>query len=704
MTQPPDERGQELRDLFFETAHELLQSLSDDALKLERFPGDQEVIRSIRRTVHTIKGDAAATGFSELSELAHTIEDALTAEFTSDNAALVELSLTSADTFGAMIAAYQDHDTMPDAAPVKDLVRRLTSGLRPNGSMPSGPGTPKAAVTWTEYEVLAAQTARADGKKVFHIVAHIDPLCAMPMAARQLVTNAIASIAQIVGVRPEPGASVEVQRIDLLVATSQTDTLLISRCEIPTVIKRVECSEFAAAIPVGTLSGQNAAVDPVRGHKSDGHVSALQANTSEPSRSASADTVLRVDSERIDTVLNLVGELVIGKSMLQQVGQDFGERFPKDPLRARLSDAMAFQARVLNDLQRSVMKIRMVPVEQLFRRFPRIVRDTAQRCGKEVALELKGQDTDLDKVLLDAIAEPLTHIVRNAISHGIEGAAARKEAGKPAIGKLVLNAYHQANQLIVEVSDDGKGVDAEKVKAKAVKEGLIPTSELEHMTPQELLDLVFRPGFSTADEITEVSGRGVGLDVVRAVLHRLKGTVELETQPGMGTKFRLRLPLTLAIIKALLFRIERKLYAIPLNTVAEIARARESDLHRVENWEVLQLRGEVVPVIRLGDTPAEDVLHSQKKIFVLVINFGGRKWGLLVDALETEEELVIKSLDDQTIATDLVSGASILGDGRVVLIMNLAAVVGRFTTSSRTGLQAGLFHARSAQAANEVWQ
>jgi two-component system chemotaxis sensor kinase CheA len=411
-----------------------------------------------------------------------------------------------------------------------------------------------------------------------------------------------------------------------------------------------------------------------------------------------------VDAERIDNVLNLVGELIIGKSMLQQIIQEFGNRFPRDPLRTRLSDAMAFQARVLNDLQRSVMKIRMVPVEQLFRRFPRVVRDTAQRCGKEVTLELSGQDTDLDKGLLDAIAEPLTHIVRNAVSHGIENAAERQRAGKPSNGKIVLNAYHQANQLIVEVSDDGRGVDADKVKAKAIKTGLISAAEGDRMMPQEILDLVFRPGFSTADEITEVSGRGVGLDVVRSVLHRLKGTVELETRPGAETKFRLKLPLTLAIIKALLFRVTNRLYAIPLNTVAEIARAHESDLHQVENWEVIQLRGEVLPLMRLGGASSADMENRRGKIFVLVIHFGGRKWGLIVDALEGEEELVIKALDDQTIATDLVSGASILGDGRVVLIMNLAAVVARFTAPGRERAPVGLFQTKTVAMAGEVRQ
>jgi two-component system chemotaxis sensor kinase CheA len=324
-----------------------------------------------------------------------------------------------------------------------------------------------------------------------------------------------------------------------------------------------------------------------------------------------------------------------------------------------------------------------------------------------VSLEISGQDTDLDKGLLDAIAEPLTHIVRNAVGHGLESAEERIAAGKPPLGKVSLDACHQANQLIVEISDDGRGIDAAKVKAKALKAGIITPAEADRMSPSEVLDLIFRPGFSTADEITEISGRGVGLDVVRSVLHRLKGTVELETIPGQGTKFRLKLPLTLAIIKALLFRVEHRLYAIPLNTVAEIARAHESDLHNVDRWEVLQLRGQVLPLMRLGQRPAEERNHKNDKIFVLVILFNGRKFGLIVDGLEGEEELVIKALDDQTVATDLVSGASILGDGRVVLIMNLPAVVERFTSPQANGTPSGLFLSpsdRTPRAVSEVQQ
>jgi len=705
MSQFSDERGAELRQLFFETAQELLQALNDDALKLERSPEDREIIRSLRRTVHTLKGDAAAAGFPELSELAHLLEDALAVENASRNVSLAEVGFTAADVFGAMLVAYRQQSPLPDPSPVKRLIENLAAQAKAddiNDEKSAAPSRPQ--VTWTEYEQLAAESARADGKKILHIAAIIDPLCAMPIAARQLVANALGAIAQILGSRPEPGAAGQGQTIDLLVATSQPEAAVLARCQIPTVIRKAECFEVAANSEVAAL--RSPASEKPGAVQSSPRSSSAEADPAAPARRAtSAETILRVDAERIDNVLNLVGELIIAKSMLQQAMQDFARRFPKDSLRPRLADAMAFQARVLNDLQRSVMKIRMVPVEQLFRRFPRIARDAAQRCNKQVLLEITGQDTDLDKGLLDAMAEPLTHIVRNAVSHGVESAEERIAAGKPPLGKISLDACHQANQLIVEISDDGRGVDVAKVKAKALKTGIIAQEEADRMSPSEVLDLIFRPGFSTADEITEISGRGVGLDVVRSVLHRLKGTVELETIPGRGTKFRLKLPLTLAIIKALLFRVEHRLYAIPLNTVAEIARAHESDLHHVDRWEVLQLRGQVLPLMRLGQKPDGELDSKRDKIFVLVILLNGRKFGLIVDALEGEEELVIKALDDQTIATDLVSGASILGDGRVVLIMNLPAVVERFTAPQSDRAPSGLLllqTQRNSRALSEV--
>jgi two-component system, chemotaxis family, sensor kinase CheA len=709
--------GAEMRELFFETSQELLQALNDDALKLEKFPEDIEVVRSIRRTVHTLKGDAAACGFKELSGLAHQLEDALAVEGVVAPGALVELSFKAADVFGEMVKAYREHRPLPDTSEIGRMAQNLVPASTGSRRRPKDVRNKVLPVSWTEGEQKSANEAQETGQRIFHVIAHIDQLCAMPIAARQLVTSALGAIAHVLGVRPESGSAENVKKLDLLVATGASETDIVSKCLIPTVISRVEYFEIAlsaqptkavAPLSVGEASLADAAVidfssaeeKPAAAVDSPSAESAPQIN-----RALLPENILRVDAERIDDVLNLVGELIIAKSMLQQTMQEFARRYPKDALRPRFSDAMGFQSRVLNDLQRSVMKIRMVPVSQLFRRFPRIVHDAAKRCGKQVQLTLRGQDTDLDKGLLDAIAEPLTHIVRNAVSHGIESPSKREKAGKNPAGTVQLNAYHQANHLIVEVIDDGSGIDAAKIKAKALKANLISIEVAERMTTQEIFDLIFRPGFSTADEITEISGRGVGLDVVHSVLMRMKGTIETETDPGKGTTFRLKLPLTLAIIQALMFRIEHRLYAIPLNAVAEIARAWESDLHQVDGTEVLQLRDQVLPLVRVGERRISDRDPSKEKIFVLVLTYGERKLGLIVDALEGEEELVIKALDDQTVASDLVSSASILGDGRVVLIMNLAAVMDRFVRGGTNLSQAGLFsRARQDSPSTEVRQ
>ena len=687
MTQFPDDRAAEMRALFQETALELLQSLNEETLKLEKQPGDLETVRTIRRIVHTLKGDAAAVGYQELSELAHALEDALALETDGTPTALAEVAFAAADTFSAMLGAYGDGAKLPSAEPVRKLIRKMARDpktRKPRSTKARAASVPE--VTWTEYEKLATQAALKQGKCVYHISAQIDPNCAMPIAAQQLILKALAEAGEVLGTRPEPGSTKNSMQFQLLVASGRSSEQLTAKCRIPTIVSQVTIESIGTPAP--TMAQEMATVPDLAAHEEQLETAEPIQGPSHSEREAalrpiptSPENVLRVDAERIDTVLNLVGELIIGKSMLQQALNEFGARYPKDAIRGRFADAMAFQSRVLNDLQRSVMKVRMVPVEQLFRRFPRMVRDVAKQCGKQVDLSLKGQDTALDKSLLDAIAEPLTHLVRNSVGHGIETEEERARAGKPAHGTIRLEAYHQGNQVIVEISDDGRGIDAQKVKTRAIERGLLKREETSRLSEADILDFIFRPGFSTADEITELSGRGVGLDIVQSVLHRLKGTVHVVSHPGQGSTFRLQLPLTLAIIKALLFRVEQRLYAIPLNAVAEIARAHESDIHRVDNCEILQLRNRVLPVARLGRPPEQRLEGRPEKIFVLVITLGERKLGLLVNAIEGEEELVIKALDEQTAETDLVSGASILGNGHVVLILNLAAVVERFSNS-----------------------
>jgi two-component system chemotaxis sensor kinase CheA len=684
-----DERMAELRALFFESAQELLQALNEAALKLEKNPGNAEIVRSIRRVVHTLKGDAAACGYRELSEIAHELEDALALDNAAVHSELFGIAFDAADLFAALLTAYQKGTSIPSREPLREKMRALTGAAAPKkrGRKKTGPSAKTSVTVWTEYERLAVGNAQSEGKRVFHISAQIDPHCAMPIAGRQLLHNALAGLGEILAARPDGGVASTATQIEFLLATASDAAQVQAKSLIPTIIESARVAELAGTVrrakrvpasatasPAPVVSAQPPAPAPTPAHEIA--AAAEPDPNPAPAPLSLSENILRVDAERIDNVLNLVGELIIGKSMFQQALNELARISPKDPLRGKFADAMAFQARVLNDLQRSVMKIRMVPVEQLFRRFPRMVRDIGLQCGKEVDLALHGQDTDLDKSILDAIAEPLTHLVRNAISHGIESAADREQAGKPARGRIELNAYHQGNQVILEISDDGCGMDAAKLKAHALRLGFVTHDDALRMTETEALNLIFRPGFSTAEEVTEISGRGVGMDVVQSVLHRLKGSVHIETHAGQGTKFRLKLPLTLAIIKALLFHVEQRLYAIPLNAVVEIARTLESEVHQVDHYEVLQLRNQVLPLVRLGRPPVR--AGSPQKLFVLVISTGNRKFGLIVDALEGEEELVIKALDDQTVSTDLVSGASILGDGRVVLILNFTAILERY--------------------------
>jgi two-component system chemotaxis sensor kinase CheA len=706
MTNPPDERGAELRELFFETSQELLQALNEESLKLENHPGDEEIVRSIRRTVHTLKGDSAACGLRELSELAHQFEDALSLESAAAHGALAEIALAAADVFAEMLAAYQGGSPMPATESLRQKIKDLTAAPAAKKTRRKSKPVeraPRSDKDWTDAEKRALAQAQAAGLGLYDIVVKIDPHCTMPIAARQMLQNAISQIGQVLVVRPDAKSAAASRQVEFVFASVQTQEQIAAKCQIPTIAGEINVTLIQAAAPApacttvaehaaGPVAEQAAAAITEDTPTSQTLASAApasatpapaepapteaQAPAAEPSQpQVSMENILRVEAGRIDNVLNLVGELIIGKSMLQQAFSEFGKRYPKEPLRGKFADAMAFQARVLNDLQRSVMKIRMVPVDQLFRRFPRIVRDVARQCGREVDLEVSGQETDLDKGILDAIAEPLTHLVRNAVSHGIEPTEQRRSQGKPPRGKIRLNAYHQGNQVVVEIGDDGRGIDTQKIRSKAIELGMLTAEEAARLSEAETIDFIFRPGFSTAQEVTEVSGRGVGMDVVQSVLHRLKATIQVETHVGQGTTFRLKLPLTLAIIKALMFWVEQRLYAIPLNAVSQIARSFESEVHQIDNYEVLHLRNQVLPMLRLGRPLTTDADRRLLKLFVLVITVGERKYALVVDALEGEEELVIKALDEKTFATNLVNGASILGDGKVVLILNLLAVV-----------------------------
>jgi two-component system chemotaxis sensor kinase CheA len=679
-----DERTAEMRELFFESATELLQSLNENGLELEKHPEDGEILRQLRRIVHTLKGDSAACGFQELSELAHMLEDALTPEVAAvSKASLADVVLVAADTFGSMISAYRGNLQAPAGDELLEQIQALT-----RTRSATIPYKLQARFAWSEYEELTAAAALDRGERVFNLAFSIDSSCPMRAAALQLIRNVLRECGQVLAIVPDENTlAQDVDVVEALIATTQTRDWVERKCRIPSVVgdmlleeaarKLVEQAHDIVEHVTEALQEEHSApeLDPEQ-RRQEPSTSANASGLEQPAASFSQlENLLRVDAERIDAVLNLVGELIIAKSMLHQTVAEFDKRFSKDPLKMRFADAMAFQARVLNDLQKSVMKIRMVPVEHLFRRFPRVVRDVAKSCGKEVDLVITGQDTDLDKSILDMLAEPLAHLVRNSVDHGIESPEERLQAGKPTQGTVKLAAYHQGNQIVIEVSDDGRGIDRDRLVAKAIEQQIISQAAAGEMTEEEALQLIFHPGLSTAEQVTSISGRGVGMDVVKTVLDRLKGNISIRTEEAKGTTFYLRVPLTLAIIKALLFRVAERIYAVPLASVVEITRASHSEIHRVENHDVIRLRDEILTLVHLQGLAKQPI--AAKKMFVVVVSLGDRKFGLVVDRMVGEEELVIKALDDHLVATDLVSGASILGDGTVVLILNIASVISR---------------------------
>ncbi|MCU1219494.1 MAG: CheA signal transduction histidine kinase [Candidatus Angelobacter sp.] len=702
-----DDHAAELRELFFETATELLQALNEEGLELEKRPEDEEVLRQVRRTVHTLKGDSAACGYTELSELAHALEDALRPDVAAlSKSALAEVVLIAADTFSSMLSAYRGNLQAPAGEELKQQIVSLTRKPSVNVRYKL-----QARFVWSEYEQMVVADALGRGETVYHVAFSIEPQCPMRGAAMQLIRNVLQDCGKLLAIAPDQSTlNNDLDVVEAAVASENSEQWITKKCRIPSVVAEVlvqkaespreqaedvldivkhitapqadetEISIRAEERPAAQVDSARVNVEP-QVENAPGPGDAQSA-----SFASMSETLLRVDAEKIDSVLNLVGELIIAKSMLHQAINEFDRRYPKDPLKMRFSDAMAFQARIMNDLQKSVMKIRMVPVEHLFRRFPRVVRDVAKSCGKEVNLVVTGQDTDLDKSILDMLAEPLAHLVRNAVDHGIESPAERINDGKPAHGTVRLEAYHQGNEIVIEVSDDGRGIARDRLVAKAVERGLLKPGDASVMGDADINNLIFHPGLSTAQEITSISGRGVGMDVVKTVLEKLKGTVSIRSTEGKGTTFLLKVPLTLAIIKALLFRVGDRLYAVPLASVVEITRTTQGALHRVDQHEVMQLRNEVLTLLHLHRLERDQT--EAGKMFVVVISTGERKFGLVVDHLVGEEELVIKAIDDHLVATDLVSGASILGDGTVVLILNLSSVVAKLGKLQMVGATA----------------
>jgi len=680
-----DERAAELREFFFESAQDLLQELNEAGILLESNPSDSDALARVRRAMHTLKGDSAACGFKPLSELAHDLEDLLTPELVVERGtAVAEIVLAAADSFHAMLGSYRGNLQPPDITELRTHIRKLVK--RPDPAAEQKPS--RSGPRWNQNEKARILEALRGNERAYQVTLSLDSSLQMPAAALQLIHSALEQCGTVLAQSPAGNPPPALSEVYAAISSSRPADWIRMRCNVPGIVTDVSLEPLAAAeeeprdalqilLEAETNAESAAKSTDENGQAENAADGATGSVTSAGGTLGSAEAWMRVEAGRIDTVMNLIGELIIGKAMLHRAIDEFDRRFPKDPLRNRLGDALSFQSRVLNELHKSVMKIRMVPVDQLFRRLPRIVRDVAKLRKKEIAIEMAGQNTDLDKSVLDALAEPLAHLVRNAADHGLETPEDRLAHGKPARGTIRLDAYHQGNQVVIEISDDGRGIDHEKLVRKALQAGTISEEQAPTLSREEALNLIFQSGLTTADEVTEISGRGVGMDVVKTVMDRLKGKVLIESEPGRGTKFQLMVPLTLASIQALMFRVEQQHYAVPLDAVLEITRTPDSEIHEIDGRQILRLRDQVLSVVRLQELFATQSSSTspKKRHFVLTIGVGNRKFGLVVDGLIGEEELVIKSFEDRLVSSDLVSGASILGDGTVVLILNVPAVV-----------------------------
>jgi two-component system chemotaxis sensor kinase CheA len=470
------------------------------------------------------------------------------------------------------------------------------------------------------------------------------------------------------------------------------DQLAAFEAEVARLLE--EAQREHPAPPVPAVAAPKPAT-PAAGVAVDTPAADLAPEKKEVKKRATMHQTIRVDIERLDLLLNLVGELVINRTRISDIANTL-ERSLTDknqaaklngkgkelvPLAKELADSSALLARTTNEIQESIMKVRMVPIGQVFDRFPRLVRDVAKARGKEVQLQISGADTDLDKTIVDEVGEPLMHLLRNCVDHGIESPDERERRGKPRAGTISLNAYHEGNQIIIEVSDDGNGIDLDKVRARGIKQGLVSSDE--KLSDREIIELIFTPGFSTAEVISDVSGRGVGMDVVKKNITRLKGVFDVNTVPAAGTTFSIKLPLTLAIIQALLVRVADELYAIPLDSVIESQRIEMHEVRTVHGNEVITLRGQVVPLVRIADFFELGGERDPEKVMIVIVGLQGRQVGLVVDSFQGEQEIVIKPLSDVVGRIPGISGATILGNGSISLIIDVHSLVSEAYTSGR---------------------
>ena len=671
-------------DMFLDESHEHLQSLNEGLLRLEENMEEISAVNDIFRNAHTLKGMSATMGFAKIAELTHEMEDVLDLvrkEQLKLNEDIMDTLFKCLDSLEQMVDSVGNGEA-EDVVDVSDLVAKLSSISKgtpaPAAAAPSAaPAAAGAAegssLDLDDIDLDVMKKAKEAGMNLFHIKVTLMETCVLKAARSVMVMHALDEIGDVIKSIP-PAEDLEQEKFDrsfdVLVATSsdaeavqnavdtvsEIEDIAVRPVDPDKVVK--EAAPAAAAAPVAAASAPKAA--PAA--KKEGAKPAAA-----PAKKQHQSQSVRVDIEKLDTLMNLMGELVINKVRLEQIGQTH-----------RMSDLMETleqMDRVTGDLQNIVMKVRMVPVSAVFNRFPRMVRDVSKELGKDINLTIEGEETELDRTVIDEIGDPIMHLLRNSLDHGVESPDKREAKGKPRTGEVGLIARHEGNNVVIMITDDGAGIDADKIRRKAVEKGMISQSEADSLDDADAVRLIFLPGFSTAEQITDISGRGVGMDVVRSKIEALSGHVDVETHIDEGSVFKIKLPLTLAIIQAMLVRVQEEMYAIPLTSIDSTINIEPSDIQTVQNKEVIVLRGEIIPIIRMEEALQVPHTKDSDEHFVVVVHAGEAKAGIVVDNLIGQQEIVIKTLGNLFAGLKLFGGATVLGDGKVALILDVATMI-----------------------------
>ena len=681
-------------DMFLDESHEHLQSLNDGLLSLEDNMEDTSVVNEIFRNAHTLKGMSATMGFNKIAELTHEMEDVLDLirkEQLKLNEDIIDTLFKCVDSLGQMIDSVGNGEA-EDVVDVSDLVKKLSSISKPDqaaaqtaapaAAAAAAPAENKISIELTDVDKDVIKQARETGMQAIHVRVTLAETCLLKSARSYMVMNALDELGDVIKSVPS-AEDLEQEKFDhsfdVIIITAAEEKAVQDAVNSISEISKVETNvidlaaeEKAAAATAAAPAPKAAAPAPTAKKaapapaKKAAPAPAKKA-TAAPAKKVHHSQSVRVDIEKLDTLMNLMGELVINKVRLEQIGQT--HRL------ADLTETLEQMDRVTTDLQNIVMKVRMVPVSSVFNRFPRMVRDIAKELNKEINLTIEGEETELDRTVIDEIGDPIMHLLRNSCDHGVEEPDVRESKGKPRAGEVGLIARHEGNNVVIMVTDDGAGIDAAKIRAKAVEKGMISQEEADKMDDADAVRLVFLPGFSTADHISDISGRGVGMDVVRSKIEALSGHVDVETKIDEGSVFKIKLPLTLAIIQAMLVKVQEEMYAIPLGSIDSTINIQESEIKTVQNKEVIVLRGEIIPIIRMEKMLQVPHVKDSDETFVVVVHTGDAKAGIVVDNLIGQQEIVIKTLGSLFTGLKMFSGATVLGDGRVALILDVATMM-----------------------------